>query len=155
MAKGKSPFSTQEANAHSGFLLWQVTALWQRSVALALRPHGLTQVQYALLASLLWLSRTEDQITQARLARHAQLDVMMTSQVLRALEARGLLERRAHATDSRAKVLRLTKIGEATATRAVPDVEGADAVFFGALGDAQPAFNQHLRRLIERSSVAD
>ena len=52
-----SPFSVEEANDSSGFLLWQVTALWQRRVAEALRPHELTQVQYALLSSLHWLSR--------------------------------------------------------------------------------------------------
>jgi DNA-binding MarR family transcriptional regulator len=150
MAEAKSPFSVKEANASSGFLLWQVTALWQRSVVAALRPHGLTQVQYALLASLLWLSRTEEQIAQARLARHAKLDVMMTSQVLRALEARGLLKRRPHPTDTRAKVLHLTAAGRATATRAVPAVETADAAFFSALGAALPSFNKQLLTLIER-----
>jgi hypothetical protein len=61
--------------------------LWQRAVARALRPHRLTQVQYAILASLLWLTRREDHVTQVRLASHARLDVTMTSQVLRALGA--------------------------------------------------------------------
>src|SRR5438128_1476507 len=70
--KPASPFSVDDANDSSGFLLWQVTALWQRRVAEALRPHELTQVQYALLASLLWLSRTEDDVTQSRLAAHAK-----------------------------------------------------------------------------------
>jgi DNA-binding MarR family transcriptional regulator len=143
-----SPFSVAEANDSSGFLLWQVTALWQRRIAQALRPHQLTQVQYALLASLLWLSSQGEEVTQARLAAHAKLDVMMTSQVLRALEERSLLERRPHPTDTRAKALRLTAAGRALTTRAVPAVESADAAFFSALGTARAGLNRNLLALI-------
>jgi len=145
----KTPFSVAEAGDSPGFLLWQVTVLWQRAVARALRPHRLTQVQYAILASLLWLTRREDHVTQARLASHARLDVTMTSQVLRALEARRLLERRPHPVDTRAKALHLTAAGRALATKAVPDVEAADAAFFVALGAAGADFNRRLRTLIE------
>ena len=88
-------------------------------------------------------------IEQARLAGHAKLDVMMTSQVLRALEARGLLERRAHPSDTRAKALRLTGAGRALAARAVPVVEGADTSFFAGLGAARAGLNKHLLALIE------
>jgi len=144
-----SPFSVEEANDSSGFLLWQVTSLWQRRVAESLRPHELTQVQYALLASLLWLSRKGEEVTQSRLAAHAKLDVMMTSQVLRALEGRGLLERRPHPTDTRAKALRLTAAGRALTTRAVPAVETADAAFFASLGASRAGLNRNLLALIE------
>ena len=156
MARSTLPFSSAEANDSSGFLLFQVTALWQRRIALALRPLDLTQVQYALLASLLWLSRQGDgeEVTQARLAAHAKLDVMMTSQVLRALEGRGLLERRPHPSDTRAKALRLTPAGRALTTRAVPAVEAADARFFDALGAARTGLNRHLLALIEAHAPA-
>src|SRR6478609_5518422 len=143
MGKSTSPFSVEEANDSSGF------SLWQRQVAEALRPLELTQVQYALLASLLWLSRKEPEVTQSRLATHAKLDVMMTSQVLRALEGRGLLERRPHPTDTRARSLRLTAAGRALTTRAVPAVETADAAFFEPLGPARAALNRNLLALIE------
>ena len=149
MAKSSLPFSVTEANDSSGFLLFQVTALWQRRVAQALRPLELTQVQYALLASLLWLSRKSEDVTQSRLAAHAKLDVMMTSQVLRALEGRGLLERRPHPSDTRAKALRLTAAGRALTTRAVPAVENADAQFFAALGTARAGLNRNLLALIQ------
>jgi DNA-binding MarR family transcriptional regulator len=143
-----APFSVRSAEESTGFLLFQVTAVWQRRVAAALREHDLTQAQYALLAGLLWLSRNERDVTQARLARHARLDVMMTSQVLRTLEARGLVERLPHPDDARAKVLRLTNAGRARAFRAVPDVEAADARFFGARGAQQGRFNRLLRALL-------
>lgn len=145
----KTPFSVKEAHESPGFLLWQVTMLWQRRIAAALRPHQLTQVQFALLASLLWLSRTQSAITQAMLARHAKLDIMMTSQVLRALEKRGLVAREAHPSDTRAKVLALTKRGRSLTWKTVPIVEQADRAFFGALGSRLGNFNGSLRSLIE------
>jgi DNA-binding MarR family transcriptional regulator len=148
MHRPQAPFSVARASDSSGFLLWQVTALWQRRITMALRPYGLTQVQYALLASLLWMSRTNRAITQAMLARHAKLDVMMTSQVLRALEGRGLIERGAHPRDTRAKALRLTKAGRTLVWKTVPMVEDADREFFSALGDGVARFNRSLHSLI-------
>jgi DNA-binding MarR family transcriptional regulator len=107
-------------------------------------------VQFALLASLLWLMQREEHITQIRLARHAKLDVMMTSQVLRALQARGLLERREHPTDTRAKVVALTDVGIATAMAAIPVVEQVDAQFFSAVGEQQTQLNGFLNLLIQQ-----
>ena len=152
MNRKTAPFSIEKASESSGFLLWQVTALWQRRIAWALRSLGLTQVQYALLASLLWMSRTQRTITQAMLARHTKLDMMMTSQVLRTLETRGLLQRNPHPTDTRAKVLRLTKEGRKLAWQAVPVVEGVDREFFGALGAQLDRFNRSLFSLIASST---
>ncbi len=152
MNRKTAPFSVENASQSSGFLLWQVTALWQRRIAWALRSIGLTQVQYALLASLLWMSRTQRTITQAMLARHTKLDMMMTSQVLRTLESRGLLERNPHPTDTRAKVLGLTKEGRKLAWQAVPVVEGVDREFFGALDAQLDRFNRSLLSLIASST---
>ncbi len=142
------PFTVQDSNDSTGFLLWQVTAVWQRKITGVLRVHELTQVQFALLASLLWLSKTENHITQVMLAQHAKLDVMMTSQVLRHLEKSGLLERRMHPTDTRAKVLSLTKIGRKKIRAAIPDVEKADELFFNKLKLKREQFNTALITLI-------
>ena len=68
--------------------------------------------------------------------------------MLRALEVRGLLERRPHPTDTRAKALRLTAAGRALTTRAVPAVETADSAFFSALGTARAGLNRSLLALI-------
>ena len=58
----------------------------------ALRPLGLTHVQFVLLASTWWLTDVaHETVTQRRVAEHAGTDATMTSQVLRALEARGLV----------------------------------------------------------------
>lgn len=148
-----TPFSEKDANDSTGFLLWQVTAVWQRSITAVLRPHGITQVQYALMAGLLWLSNKEELITQAMLARLTKLDSMMTSQVLRTLESKGLVERNLHPIDTRAKILSLTKKGKTLARKAIPDVEKADVTFFKTMGLQRKQFNKLLRSLINTSTT--
>jgi DNA-binding MarR family transcriptional regulator len=120
------------ASQSPGLLLWRVTNRWQAAMRAALAPHELTHVQYVLLASLTWLADKEPDrlVTQVELAGFAATDPMMTSQVLRALERAGLVERLPHPTDRRARVLRATAEGAAAARRATADVEAADAAFF-------------------------
>ena len=149
--KAEWPFSEKEANDSTGFLIWQITTLWQRAIARQLKPYGLTQVQFVLLAGLLWLSAREKHVTQVMLAHHSKLDVMMTSQVLRALEARGLLIRRSHPTDTRAKILELTQTGRDVTVAALPVVEGVDDTFFGEKGEGRKALNRELLRLITKA----
>ncbi|MEU1178938.1 MarR family transcriptional regulator [Streptomyces sp. NPDC005820] len=135
-----------DAEESPGLLLWQVTNRWQAAVRLTLKPYGLTHVQFVLLATLTWLG-SEGPVTQKALADHAASDPMMTSQVLRVLEGRGLVERRPHPQDGRARALVATKEGRVLANRAVVAVEACDAEFFGALGKQTDAFTRALRRL--------
>ena len=144
------PFAEKEAHDSTGLLLWQLTTLWQRAITAALKPYELTQVQFVLLASLLWLSSKEKPITQVMLARHAKLDVMMTSQVLRTLESRSLVIRNTHPADARAKMLELTQQGKKLAIRAVPAVEAVDNTFFDVVGKQRNKFNGALRSLISK-----
>jgi DNA-binding MarR family transcriptional regulator len=118
-----------------GFVLWHVTLRWQRAVTAALAPLGLTHVQFVLLASAWWLNSRGDEPNQLSLARQAGTDVKMTSEVLRKLEAKGLLVRTVDAADTRARRIRVTGGGGELARAAVTVVEGADAAFFGALPD--------------------
>jgi DNA-binding MarR family transcriptional regulator len=137
------------APEHSpGFLLWRVTLAWQRRMRAALAPHDLTHVQFVLLASLWWLQEHEPQPpTQARLAEQAGTDLMMTSQVVRRLAARGLLARDRDPADSRARLLRLTPAGGQLLAGALADVERADQAYFAVLGDERPGFAAALHRL--------
>jgi DNA-binding MarR family transcriptional regulator len=115
-----------------GFLLWRATLRWQRAVTSALKPHELTHVQFVLLASTWWFEGEGDVPTQRRLADHAQTDVMMTSQVLRALESRGLVTREPDPRDTRARRVRLTAAGRRRVAQALGAVEGVDGDFFAA-----------------------
>ena len=132
-----------------GFLLWQVSNVWQRRQRDALAPLELTHVQFVLLASLAYLSHSAEPITQIRLAQHAQTDQMMTSQVLRTLEGKGLLERITHPTDARAKSLKITNKGLELANRAVGVVEQMDRAFFATLGEDVQGFMGMVQRLLK------
>ena len=113
-----------------GFLLWHATLRWQRAIAEALEPLGLTHVQFVLLASTWWLCEHEGPPRQRDLADHAGTDPMMTSQVARTLESKGLLVREVDAQDARAWRLRPTKAGSTLARKALGAVESADATYF-------------------------
>jgi DNA-binding MarR family transcriptional regulator len=120
-----------------GFLLWHASLQWQRQMRRALEPMDLTHVQFVLLASTWWLRRGGDHPSQRELADQAGTDPMMTSQVCRALEAKGLIARNADPDDSRIARLRLTPAGEALAPTAVEAVETADREFFARVDDQE------------------
>jgi DNA-binding MarR family transcriptional regulator len=113
-----------------GFLLWHATLRWQRGVAAALAPLDLTHVQFVLLACTWWLNEQGERPTQVRLAAQAGTDIKMTSQVLKTLEKKGLLEREVDQADTRARRLRVTRRGARLTPRAVAVVEAVDAEFF-------------------------
>lgn len=128
-----------EPGDSQGFLLWRATLRWQRLMTMTLRPCGLTHVQFVLLASLWWLTETAGETpSQRRLAEHAGTDPMMTSQVLRALEVRGLVSRAPHPTDARVRRLAISPEGATLAKRAIIAVEAADAQFFAPAIGEQP-----------------
>ena len=114
-----------------GFLLWHATLRWQREVAAALAPHGITHVQFVLLACTWWLNKEGEHPNQLAVARQAGTDVKMASQVLRTLELKGLIEREVDPADTRSKRLRVTDAGSGLAPLAISAVEEADARFFG------------------------
>ncbi|NKY96019.1 MarR family winged helix-turn-helix transcriptional regulator [Gordonia sputi] len=114
-----------------GLLLWRVTLQWQRRITAVLKPLGLTHVQFVLLTSVWWLtSEGGEQPSQRRVAEFAGTDVMMTSQVLRTLEEKHLVERHTDPNDGRSKILTVTSAGSDLAKRAVQEVEATDAAFF-------------------------
>jgi len=113
-----------------------------------------------LLASLWWLGHNTSQPpSQTQLAEHAGTDPMMTSQVIRKLAARGLLDRLPNPTDSRARQLSLTPLGAAVLTGALADVETTDENYFATLGSRRDAFLADLATLnsanSDRTAFAD
>jgi DNA-binding MarR family transcriptional regulator len=125
--------------------------MWQRRINAGLKQFDLTHAQFVLLASMTWLAGGEKPLTQIDLASHAKMDVMMTSNVLRTLEEKGLVVRKPHPTDTRAKSLAVTSKGLKLAEKAVQVVERIDAEFFSPLGDGVSGFNKQLVTLIEAS----
>jgi DNA-binding MarR family transcriptional regulator len=115
-----------------GFWLWHVTLRWQREVTAVLAPLDLTHAQFVLLSCAWWLNDRGELPNQLALARQAGTDVKMTSQLVRKLEAKGLLERHTDPADTRARRLRVTDRGAELARQAIEAVEAVDASFFAA-----------------------
>ena len=134
-----------------GFLLWHATLHWEREVAAALKPLGLTHVQFVLLASVLYLTETAEVPSQRALAEHAGTDTVMTSQVVRALEARGLLNRRPDATDARVRRIVLTGRGRRLAGLGLQAIEEVDQTVFEPAGERSRVVGM-LRRLARRDA---
>ena len=128
-----SPFRHAKADDSPGFLLWKLTALWQQKLAEVLDAHGITQTQYAILASLRWFEEQGEPPTQAHLAGHTRIDKMTLSKALRRLEAEGWVKRRSSKDDSRAMQVAFTAKGRKLIPQAVVGIETADAEFFGKL----------------------
>jgi DNA-binding MarR family transcriptional regulator len=135
-------------DASTGWLLWTAANAWQRRQRDALRALSLSYVQFLLLAAVTWLAEHEAPVTQVRLARHARTDPMMTSQVLRTLEARKLVRRVPHPADSRARAITPTAAGRRLARQAAYLVDRADQDFLAALGSDAGRLASMLRTVL-------
>jgi DNA-binding MarR family transcriptional regulator len=151
MKQEDNTFSFDNAEDSSGFLLWQVTNLWQREIRKALEQYDLTHSQFVLLASIHWLTFQNKDVTQVLLSVHTRIDPMTTSTVLRTLQAKGLLKRKEHSTDTRAKTVILTDAGKRIIKQAIVTVEDFDKRFFLSLGSDARAFNKKLLALLAYS----
>lgn len=135
--RDSSPFRYEKADDSAGFLLWKITVLWQRKLAEVLGEFGITQTQYAILASLKWFEEKKEPITQAHLVKHTKIDKMTVSKAIRRLEEDGLVVREGSSTDSRATNVRFTAPGRKVIQKAIVAIENADEVFFSCLTEKQ------------------
>lgn len=141
-------FSFDKPEESTGFLLWQVTNLWQREIKKALVPYDITHSQFVLMASIHWLSLEKKEVTQIILSVHTKIDPMTTSTVLRTLLQKNMVSRQEHQTDTRAKTVSLTEKGKKIIKDAVVTVEQFDHDFFSALEKKLTGFNQSLLELL-------
>ncbi len=144
-------FHFKSPNDSPGYLLGQLTMLWQRKQKKVLDPLDLTQTQFVLLAALGWLSKKSSAVTQVDIANQSNSDRMMVSKVLRTLEDKGFITRKEHETDTRAKTIRLTTNGEVVLQKAIVEIENADLDFFSTLDAKLSSFNKNMVQLIDRN----
>ena len=107
----------QGPEASPGFLMWRAALAWQRDIAAALEPVGLTHSQFVLLACTQWLEEQGDG----------------ASQVLHRLERAGLVSRQPDPKDARARIVTTTAAGREVGARATHLVEDADEAYFAAM----------------------
>jgi MarR family transcriptional regulator, organic hydroperoxide resistance regulator len=123
-ARGASPADSRSA------ILERVATRWLAELRDALLQVELTHAQFRLLSAAAWLTARTDAVRQSDIATHAHMDTVMTSEVLRALEARGLISRTAHPTDRRARAVVVTDTGGKLADRAARLVDVVEERFF-------------------------
>jgi MarR family transcriptional regulator, organic hydroperoxide resistance regulator len=111
---------------------------WQRELNGLLKPYGLTQPQFAVLACCAWMTREADAVPQTKLVETLGLDKMHVSQVVRRLEDVGLLLRQGSGEDRRVKQLSVSEKAQELLAKCFPIVEGHDADFFAEASSPTP-----------------
>lgn len=112
-----------------GYLLWRVSTQWRALAEKALKAYDLTHPQFVVLASLAWLTQDGKKVSQIDVGRMAGLDPNTTSQILRGLEKKKMIER-TQSVDERSKNPIVTALGRKILEKALPAVEKADILFF-------------------------
>lgn len=148
MKHKNNPFNVEKPEDSSGFLLWQVTNLWQREIKKALEEFGLTHSQFVLMTNIHWLTIHKEEVTQIILSDNTKIDPMTTSTVLRTLQKKGFIERHEHLTDTRAKTVGLTNDGKKIIKKAILKVVKFDEDFFSVLGEKTIELNKNLIALL-------
>lgn len=153
MAKKNYPFSVEQPEESSGFLLWQTTIIWQRQIKKALEPYELSQTQFVILANLCWFETVKQEVTQVTLVNTSKLDKMTVSKALKKLSELKLVSRTEHRYDTRAKSIALTKKGRTLVPELINTVESIDSLFFGVLKKQnQKQLNTLLLQLITNNA---
>lgn len=149
MIKKNIEFHFKSPEDSPGYLLGQLTLLWQRKQKRVLDPLDLTQTQFMLLCALAWLSKESDSVTQIDIANQGNADRMMVSKVLRTLEDKKFVTRKEHKTDTRAKTISLTTAGADILQQALIAIETADLEFFGRADVDLSTLNATMAKVIK------
>jgi DNA-binding MarR family transcriptional regulator len=147
-----SPRFKNDADASTGLIFIRAYNKWHTLIRDELRKVGITHPQFVVLTVLSYLSQSDENVSQVRIAHTADMDVMSVSQIVRGLEAKGYLARTDHPKDTRAYAVRLSAKGQETVKRALPAVEKIDDVFFSILGKDESVFRGFLHRLLQANT---
>lgn len=138
-----------------GFVLWRLSARYQRAMDRALLPLKLTNLQFVTLALVAWLGRTGQAVTQTELSRFSDIHPMQISQVMKVLEAKSLIRRQPSSADSRAKELVITSLGLKSLRLAFPAAIEVQERLFGTAGKPGGQLLATLLRLDRKQQLAE
>jgi len=127
--------------------------LWRTEAAAILKPFELTVPQYLVVMALYRQTRHDwPPLTQTEVASRLGMDANTTSQIVRALERRGLIDRQPHPDDARARALALTPTGVDRARDSSAKAREMNDLFFGVVSDEdQSALDRILTTLSTES----
>jgi DNA-binding MarR family transcriptional regulator len=110
------------AEGHSGYLLRQAWHAFRGAMDAALRAHGLTGAQYAVVSVL----ARDPGMSGADLARACNTSPQAMNGVLATMERDGLVERHPHPTHGRILQVALTEEGQQRLETATPAVRALE-----------------------------
>ncbi|MDR2179103.1 MAG: MarR family winged helix-turn-helix transcriptional regulator [Synergistaceae bacterium] len=137
-----------DSDASTGLIFIRAYNKWHTTIKNELGNVGITHPQFVVMTVLYYLSQSDEFVTQASVAKMADMDAMTVSQIVRGLEKKGFLTRTANPKDTRANAVRLLEKGQHAVAQALPVVEKIDEDFFGALAGDEKTFRDFLRRLL-------
>lgn len=109
---------------------------WRRAIDSRLAAAGLTDATWV---PLVHLHETGGGITQKALAQRVGVDGSSLVRVLDILCRQNLVERRADASDGRARLIHLTQTGQARVAEILRELSAAEQPLLAGLGDAELA----------------
>lgn len=136
-----------DAESSTGLLFIRVYNKWHSIIKQELRNLGITHPQFVVLTSLNFLSQSNENVTQASIAKMSDMDVMSVSQIVKGLEKNEFIKRTTNPNDSRANTVMLLPKGQEIVKLALPVVEKVDADFFGVLQENESVFRKYLKQM--------
>lgn len=140
---------SENAERIPGFLLWQVSKLWQRHLNSVLGDLGVSSTQAIILGNIVRMAGQNKEATQVLLSEVTKVDPMTTSQALRTLEKKKLVRRVASKDDKRAYCVKATAKGVEVTSEALDRMIEAHLSFFKPLEDQLEEFTNHLQQLVK------
>lgn len=137
------------ASPTTGYLIWHVAMSWRVAMDRALSPVGLTNAQYAVLASLHGMSRAGTRPSQRELGDASGLEPMYVSKLVRSLESAGLLRRDRDPADPRAFRVALTARGTQVTETAAGITRGLLEELLAPLGGAGSTRSRELNQVLQ------
>lgn len=142
-----------EAENIPGFLLWQVSKLWQRHLNAALKDLKLSSTQAVILGNIVRLTKMGQEATQVQLSQLTKIDTMTTSTALRGLERKGMVTRSVPSSDKRVYIIVPTEQGERVAMIVLQRFVQAHTTFFRALEQDIGSFATNLQTLRQANDI--
>lgn len=144
-----------EAEKIPGYLLWQVSKLWQRKLNSALADLKLSSTQAVILINVPRLNQEKQVVTQMLLAEVTKVDRMTISQSIRTLERKGLVKRVVALRNKRAYHVELSEVGGEVAMQAVKRIITAHEAFFSSLADKTGEYVALTQQLIKANNIME
>lgn len=138
-----------------GYLLWQVSKLWQRRLNTELHDLHLSSTQAVILINVPRLTQEHKAVTQVMLSAVTKIDRTTTSQSIRTLEQKQLIKRVVPLGNKRAYHVELTDAGSRVAAQALNRIAAAHQTFFRQPEADTDAFVAYMQRLIQANNITE